>query len=313
MDNRDRGLAPVRDLTGYGRSRPDPKWPGSARLALSIVLAYEEGGESTPCNGDDRGETFLLETFPLVAAPAGERLLLSESQYEYGSRVGIWRLFRLLNERNLTATVLAVGRAVELNPQPVEAMAAAGFEIACHQYRYVSYQQTPEETERKHIRMGIAAIQNATGKRPVGFYHWSGPNSRRLGAEAGFIYDTAEYNDELPYWTQISGKPHLIIPYMLDNNDFRYSHASGFSTSDDFFNYNKATFDQLYEESARTPTMMTLAFHPRLSGHPGRARAAARLLGYIASHAGVWVCTRQQIAEHWLKTHPSPLQKDTDT
>lgn len=297
----------TRDLTGYGANRPDPKWPGGARLAFNIILAYEEGGESTLCNGDCQGEGYLMETLSFAAPPPGQRLLYAESQYEYGSRAGVWRLMRLLTERSLTATVLAVGRAVELNPLPIKAMAQAGFEIASHQYRYISYQTAAEEVEREHLRRTISVIEAATGKRPVGIFHWSGPHSRRLAAEeGGFWYDTADYSDDLPFWVRVGEKPLLVIPYMLDNNDFRYSHLSGFSTGKDFFDYNKATFDQLYQEGEHTPGMMNVTLHPRLSGHPGRARAAAQFLDYVLTHKDVWICTRAQIAEHWRKLYPAP-------
>jgi peptidoglycan/xylan/chitin deacetylase (PgdA/CDA1 family) len=294
-----------RDLVGYGESPPDPKWPGGARLALSIVINYEEGGEQAITNGDARGETHLLETVSLNPGPLGQRLLESESIYEYGSRVGVWRLIRLLTERHLTATVWAVGLAVEKNPLPVQAMARAGFEIASHHYRWIDYQEVPEAQEREHVRKAVAAIQNATGVRPVGFFHWSCPNTRRLVVEeGGFLYDSEAYNDELPYWIKVTGKDHLIIPYVLDCNDWRYATLPGWVTGDDFLNYSKATFDQLYEEGERSPRIMTLALHGRLSGRPARARAVAQFLDYALSHKDVWVCTRQQIAEHWRQLHP---------
>lgn len=296
---------PVRDFRGYGATPPDPNWPNEARLALSLVINYEEGGESATTNGDAHGENQLLEYISLEPPRPGQRLLAAESLYEYGSRVGIWRLVRLLTERKLTATVWAVGCAVEQNPVPVQVMAQAGFEIASHHYRWVSYQQMPETLERLHLSRAIAAIENAVGVRPVGFYHWSGPNTRRLIVEeGGFLYDSEAYNDELPYWVEVSGRSHLVIPYMLDNNDFRYSHLSGWATGDDFFRYNKDTFDQLYEEGAHSAGIMTVALHARLSGRPGRARALARFLDYVLSHDKVWVCTRQQIAEHWRRIHP---------
>lgn len=300
------GDEPTRDFVGYAGSPPDPKWPDGARLALNLCINYEEGAESAVSNGDERGENYLLEYVPLEPPPLGERVLTAESLYEYGSRVGIWRLIRLLTERRLTATVWAVGQAVERNPLPVQAMAEAGFEIASHHYRWISYQQVPMAQEREHLRKAIAAITTAIGRRPVGFCHWSGPNTRQLVVEeGGFLYDSEAYNDELPYWVQVQGKSHLVIPYMLDNNDFRYSHLSGWSTGEDFFDYNKATFDQLYEEGQRTPGMMTLGLHARLSGRPGRARALARFLDYALSHKYVWICTRQQIAEHWHRVHPA--------
>jgi peptidoglycan/xylan/chitin deacetylase (PgdA/CDA1 family) len=297
---------PRRDFIGYGRVRPDPQWPNGARLAVNFVINYEEGSESAIDNGDEVSEEKLLEFIYMTPFPRGERMLGAESMYEYGSRVGIWRLLRLLTERRLTATVWACGLAVEKYPEPVRAMADAGFEIACHHYRWVSYQNAGEEAEREHLRKAIRAIAQAAGKRPVGFLHWSGRNTRRLVVEeGGFLYDSDAYNDELPYWVDVGGKQHLVIPYMLDNNDARYGYLPGWRTGDDFLAYNKATFDQLYEEGASTPGMMTVAFHTRLSGHPGRARAVAQFLDYVVAHEHVWICTREQIAQHWRRVHPA--------
>ena len=306
MNKDDRAQDPVRDFVGYGAAPPDPHWPAGARLALSLVICYEEGGEHAISNGDAHSENHLLEYISLSPPPVGQRLLAAESIYEYGSRVGIWRLIRVLTERKLTATVWAVGKAVERNPLPIQAMAKAGFEIASHHYRWIDYQEMPEAQEREHILKSVVAIKSAVGKRPVGFFHWCGPNSRRLIVEeGGFLYDSEAYNDELPYWVEVTGKPHLVIPYALDNNDYRYAHLTGWwATGEDFFYYNKATFDQLYEEGDKTPRMMTLGLHARLSGRPGRARALARFLDYVLSHKDVWVCTREQIAEHWRRVHP---------
>jgi allantoinase len=299
-----------RDLVGYAGDPPNPRWPASARLAVNIIINYEEGAERALANGDDRAETHLLEDISLLSAQVGQRSLSAESVYEYGSRVGIWRLFRILQERNLRATVWAVGQAVEQNPLPVQAMAQAGFEIACHHYRWISYQQASEELEREHLKKAIAAIERAVGVRPVGFFHWCGPNTRRLLVEdGGFLYDSEAYNDDLPYWVKVGEKSHLVIPYVLDNNDYRYSHLSGWATGRDLFDYAKATFDQLYLEGIESPSLMTLALHARLSGRPGRARAVAEFLDYMVSHRDIWVCTRREVAEHWYRQHsPTPLK-----
>jgi len=295
-----------RDFVGYGNSPPNPRWPKGARLALSLVIAYEEGGERAISNGDDCSETHLCEAVALSPPPVGKRLLGSESIFEYGSRVGIWRLIRILTERCLTATVWAVGQAVERNPLPVQAMAKAGFEIASHHYRWIDYQEIPEAQEREHLRKAIAAIEKAIGIRPVGFFHWCGPNTRRLVVEeGGFLYDSEALNDDLPYWVEVVGKRHLVIPYALDSNDWRYSALPGWATGEDFFNYNRATFDQLYEEGEHAPKMMTVGLHARLSGRPGRAHALAKFLDYVISHKDVWVCTRRQIAEHWRDVGPA--------
>ncbi|MCT2532106.1 allantoinase PuuE [SAR92 clade bacterium H231] len=298
-----------RDFIGYGETPPDPQWPNGARLALTIAINYEEGAESAIPNGDDYSETYLSESMSLTQPPVGYRDLSVESIYEYGSRAGIWRLIRLLTEREMPATVWAVGQAIEKNPLPIIAMAKAGFEIASHHYRWISYYVMSEQEERNHLKRAIAAIKETVGTRPQGIYagRYSLNTRRLIVEEGGFLYDSDAYGDDLPYWTTVSGKPHLIIPSMLDNNDFRYAHFSGWATGDDFFNYNKATFDQLYQEGAQSPKMMTIALHGRLSGRPGRAHAVARFLDYIKSHSDVWVCTRQQMAEHWYKYHSPNL------
>lgn len=296
---------PERDLIGYGEQPPHPQWPNKARLALSLVINYEEGAESAIPNGDDYAENYLLESMALSAPPKGVRSVGAESIYEYGSRVGIWRLLSLLQQRQMTATVWAAGQAVEKNPLPVIAMAKAGFEIASHHYRWINYHGMPRDQEREHLRLAVSSIEAAIGQRPTGIYAGRfSDNTRALVIEeGGFSYDSDCYNDELPYWVEVAGKRHLLIPYTLDNNDFRYAHFSGWATGEDFYAYNKATFDQLYLEGMTAPKMMTVALHARLSGRPGRAEALGRFLDYVRSHTGVWVCTRQQIAEHWYQHH----------
>jgi peptidoglycan/xylan/chitin deacetylase (PgdA/CDA1 family) len=270
-----------------------------------LVINYEEGAERSVLEGDPHGETYLADTGPQAPPTPGQRMLTNESIYEYGSRLGIWRLMRIITERGLTATVFACGRAVEINPEPVVEMHRSGFEIASHHYRWIDYANVPIHEEADHLRRSVAAIEQATGERPVGFYHWSGPNTRRLVVEeGGFLYDSEAYNDELPYWTEHAGKCHLVIPYALDTNDYRYALPSGWTTGDDFLAYAKATFDQLYEEGATTPGLMSLGLHARLSGRPGRARALAAFLDHARGHQDVWICTRRQIAEHWRDTFP---------
>lgn len=263
----------IRDLAGYGKAPPHARWPGDARLAFNVVINFEEGAEHSPLDGDETAESYLCEIVSLRPAPRGRRLYASESNYEYGSRVGIWRLVHLLQERQMTATVWAVGQAVERNPEPIKEMAKSGFEIASHHYRWIDYTDVPENVERDHIKKTIDAIVDVTGDRPVGFFHWSCPNSRRLIVEeGGFLYDSEESNDDLPYWIEVCGRPHLILPYTYDNNDFRYSNLPGWGTGKDFLDYNVATFDQLMEEGRLAPKMLTLPLHARISGRPGRAR-----------------------------------------
>ncbi|KAJ1549524.1 hypothetical protein HK405_014204 [Cladochytrium tenue] len=311
-----------RDLAGYGATTPDPAWPGGAHIAISFVVNYEEGGENTLANGDARSEVFLNET--PGGAPRAERDMNMESQYEYGSRVGVWRLLRLFAERGWHFTCYAVGRAVELHPAPVAAMAAAGHEVASHAYRWVDYSQLDEATERAQVRQAIAAISAATasatgvptaGRAPVGWYTGRvSERSRRvvweeyraMGLE--LLYDSDAYNDDLPYYERApDGSAHLVVPYTLDANDMKYCVPPGFSSPDGFFTYLRDAFDVLYAEGkAGQPKFMNIGLHCRLAGKPGRAAALRRFMEYVAGHEGVWVCTREELARHWLKTHPPP-------
>jgi putative urate catabolism protein len=297
---------PQRDLVGYGGNWPEARWPGGARLAVNFVINYEEGSEYAIPNGDEYSDVYLAEIAATFQPPPGRRLLAFESLYEYGSRVGAWRLLDLFTERKLRATVFAVGQAVELNPAPVQAMAQAGFEIACHHYRWIDYWDMPEAEEREHLGRAVAALERAAGRRPVGFYGGrTSLNTRRLVAgEGGFLYESDAYNDELPYRTDVAGRGLLIVPYMLDNNDFRYASLPGWGSGEEFYQYNRATFDQLYAEGARSPRMMSVGLHCRLSGRPGRAAMLAKFLDYVRGFDDVWVCTREEIARHWIAQHP---------
>jgi len=296
-----------RDLVGYGADPPRVRWPDDARLALSFVLNYEEGGEASILHGDPAAEAYLHEvagTPPL----AGRRNLNVESIYEYGARVGFWRLRRLFVERGLTLTVYAVGMALERNPAAARAMVDAGFEVASHGWRWIDYQDVPEDEERDHIRRAVEVIQRLTGARPVGWYTGRiSPNTRRLVVEeGGFWYDSDSYADDLPYWVEVGGKPHLILPYTLDNNDMKFALANGFNHGEQFFRYLRDAFDSLYEEGARTPRMMSVGLHCRLAGRPGRIAALTRFLDYARSHDHVWITTRAEIARLWRQQHPPP-------
>jgi putative urate catabolism protein len=294
-----------RDLVGYGASPPHADWPDGARLALSFVLNYEEGGEACILDGDPAAEAYLQEV-PGIPPLEGQRNLSVESVYEYGARAGFWRILRLFVERDLTLTVYAVGLALERNPEAARAMVDAGFEVASHGWRWIDYQNVPEAEERAHIKRAIEAIERTTGQRPVGWYTGRvSPNTRRLVAEAGgFLYDSDSYADDLPYWLVVHDRPHLVIPYTLDNNDMKFGLLNGFNHGEEFFQYLRDAFDVLYEEGARQPKMMSVGLHCRLVGRPGRAAALTRFLDYARSHDAVWITTRAEIARHWHANHP---------
>ncbi len=296
-----------RDLVGYGAQVPHAQWPNGARIAVQFVINYEEGAENCILNGDAASEAFLSE---MVGTPAraGVRHMSMEWLYEYGSRAGFWRLRRLFVERDLTATVFAVGLALERNPQVAQAMVDAGFEVASHGWRWIDYQYVDEATEREHIGLAVQAIERVTGARPLGWYTGRcSPNTRRLVAEhGGFLYDADSYADDLPYWELVAGKPQLIVPYTLDTNDMRFVAPQGFNSGEQFFSYLKDAFDVLYAEGAQRPKMLSIGLHCRIAGRPARTAALARFLDYVKQHENVWVCRRVDIARHWRAVHPYP-------
>ena len=293
-----------RDLAGYGPNPPDAQWPGGARLALQLVLNYEEGGENCVLHGDSSSEAFLSEIVG-ADARAGVRHMSMESIYEYGSRVGVWRLKRLFDQYHVPVTVFAVGMAVERYPEPVQALHEAGHEICSHGYRWIDYQYVDESVEREHIQRAIAAIENAVGERPLGWYTGrTSPNTRRLVVEAGgFLYDADDYSDDLPHWNFDFGKPHLVVPYTLDVNDMRFASPQGFNSGEQFYQYLKDSFDVLYAEGKTTPRMMSVGLHCRLAGRPGRFAALERFLRYARNFEDVWFCRRIDIARHWHEQH----------
>jgi putative urate catabolism protein len=293
-----------RDLVGYGRNLIDPRWPNQARIAVQFVINYEEGGENCILHGDQASEAFLSEI--IGAAPfQGLRHMSMESCYEYGSRSGFWRLHRMFTERHIPVTIYGVAMALERNPDAVAAMLEADWEIASHGYRWIDYKYFSEATEREHLETAIAIHTRVTGSRPLGWYTGrNSPHTRKLVVEAGgFLYDADSYADDLPYWDVSYGKPHLVIPYTLDNNDMRFATPQGFNAGDQFFAYLRDAFDVLYAEGETAPKMMSVGLHCRLVGRPGRAAALARFLDYVQSHDRVWLCRRIDIAHHWHQHH----------
>lgn len=290
-----------RDLIGYGRRPPDPRWPGGARIAVQFVLNYEEGGEASVLHGDPASEAFLSET--IGAAPLmGVRNVNMESVYEYGSRAGFWRLWRMFTERGLPVTVFAVAMALARNPEAAAAMGEADWEIACHGLRWLDYQFIAEPIERQHMAEAIRIQTEVTGHRPLGWYTGRcSPNTLALVAEdGGFLYGADSYADDLPYFITAAGRRQLIVPYTLDANDMRFATAQGFNSGDQFFAYLCDTFNQLYAEGERgAPKMMSVGLHCRLVGRPGRAAALARFLDHVQQHERVWVARRIDIARHW--------------
>jgi len=308
-----------RDLIGYGRKPPHAQWPGNARIAVQFVLNYEEGGENCVLHGDAGSEQFLSELFNPASYP--DRHLSMESIYEYGSRVGVWRILREFEKRDLPLTVFGVGMALQRHPEVAAAFGELGHEIACHGWRWIHYQSMDEATEREHMRLGLEAIQKLTGTRPLGWYTGrDSPNTRRLVVDDGaLLYDSDYYGDELPFWTEVTrtdgrSVPHLIVPYTLDTNDMRFALPQGFSHGDPFFEYLRDSFDVLYGEGDESPKMLSIGMHCRLLGRPGRFLALQRFLDHIEKHDRVWVSRRVDIARHWQATHPfQPLANEDIT
>jgi allantoinase len=298
-----------RDLAGYGRNPPQAQWPGKAKIAVQFVLNYEEGGENSVLHGDAGSEQFLSE---MANPPAfADRHLSMEGIYEYGSRVGVWRILREFEKRDLPLTVFGVGMALQRHPEVTAAFVELGHEIACHGWRWINYQQIDEATEREHMKLGLAAIEKLTGTRPLGWYTGrDSPQTRRLVADdARLLYDSDYYGDELPFWMEVQKTdgqtvPRLVVPYTLDTNDMRFSLPQGFAQAEDFFIYLRDSFDALYAEGEDAPKMLSIGMHCRLLGRPGRIVALQRFLDHIAKHDRVWVCRRIDIAQHWRATHP---------
>ena len=294
-----------RDLVGYGNNPPNANWPGGARVALQFVINYEEGAENCILHGDEVSEAFLSE---IIGADARKNIrhMSMESFYEYGSRVGVWRVFNLFQSRGIPVTIFAVAMAMERNPKVVEVALKNEFEICSHGWRWLDYQYIDENIEREHMQIAIDIHTRITGERPLGWYTGrTSPNTRKLVVEeGGFLYDADDYNDDLPFWTTVNGKQHLVVPYSLDTNDMRFSTAQGFNAGDQFLNYLKDSFDTLYEEGSKTPRMMSVGLHCRIIGRPGRFAALKEFVDYALTHSDVWFCRRIDIANHWREHHP---------
>jgi len=294
-------------MLGYGQNPPHPMWPNNSRIALQFVINYEEGGENCILHGDPASETFLSEI--IGATPYTDaRHMSMESIYEYGSRAGFWRLHRLFTSMNIPVTIFGVAMALERNPEAVEAMLKADWEIASHGYRWIDYKNIPEDIEREHMAKAIDIHTRVTGSRPLGWYTGrTGVNTQRLVQEAGgFLYDADSYADDLPYWVKTpAGKPHLVVPYTLDTNDMRFASPQGFNSGEQFFSYLRDAFDVLYAEGEATPKMLSIGLHCRLIGRPGRIASLEKFIDYVNNHADVWLCRRIDIARHWHKHHPT--------
>jgi putative urate catabolism protein len=289
-----------RDMIGYGSKDKKIRWPNNARVAVQIVLNYEEGAENCVLNGDNNSEVFLSEI--ISAQPVKGRHINMESLYEYGSRVGFWRLHKLIQEKKIPITVFGVGMALEKNPEVCKAIIEADYEVASHGWRWIDYQNVPRSVEKKHMSMAIKSFEKMFKQRPLGWYTGRcSPNTLDLVMEdGGFLYSSDSYSDDIPYWERKGKKKQLIIPYTLDNNDMRFATNQGFNSGDQFYTYLKDSFDALYNEDS-PPKIMSVGLHCRLIGKPGRIQSLKRFLDYVSKHKDVWICRRMDIANHWIK------------
>ena len=298
--------APVkRNFIGYGASPPRPDWPENARLAVNFVMNYEEGGEPSFMDGDGRTEFGLTET-AFSPVPVGQRDLAAESMFEYGSRVGFWRIMRLFAQRNLPMTIFACALALERNAEAAAAIRESGHDICCHGRRWVEHFKLSRDEERREIDRAVESLRGTTGAAPEVWYCRYGPSVHTRGLlveKGGFLYDSDAYNDELPYWVLKNGAPHLVVPYSLATNDTKFARGS-IATSGQFFDYLRDAFDVLYGEGAEHPKMMSIGLHMRIVGHPARIGGLARFVDYVRGHSNVWICRRVEIARHWRATFP---------
>ena len=292
-----------RNMIGYGKKLPKVIWPNKAKLALQIVLNYEEGAESNVLHGDKTSEVFLSEI--IDAKPINGRHINMESLYEYGSKRGFWRINQLFKEKKIPATIFGVAMALERNQDICDEIKKSNYEVACHGWKWIDYQKIPRKTEKEHMKLAINSIKKIFGKRPLGWYTGRcSPNTRDLVMEeGGFLYDSDSYSDDLPYWETKGKKKQLIIPYTLDNNDMRFTTKQGFNSGEQFYTYLKDSFDTLYKEGKTAPKIMSIGLHCRLIGRPGRIASLSKFLDYVLKHKDVWICKRIDIASHWIKNH----------
>jgi putative urate catabolism protein len=293
-----------RDMVGYGSKKIEVKWPNNAKIALQIVLNYEEGAENCVLHGDKSSEIFLSEI--IDAQHIKGRHINMESVYEYGSRRGFWRIHELFQEKKIPITIFGVGMALERNQDICDAIKKANYEVASHGWRWIDYQNVPKAKEKKHMKLAIQSIKKIFGQRPLGWYTGRcSPNTRDLVMEeGGFLYDSDSYSDDLPYWEMRRGKKQLIVPYTLDNNDMRFATNQGFNSGDQFYTYLKDSFDSLYTEGNLSPKMMSIGLHCRLIGRPGRIQSIRKFLDYVLKYNDIWICKRIDIAKHWIKNYP---------
>ena len=305
----DNDAAYPRDLIGYANKPPHPRWPGDSKLAVQFVLNYEEGGENSVLHGDRTSEIFLSEI--IGAQPFAARHLSMESLYEYGSRVGFWRLHKLFTQRQIPITVFAVTTALQKNPKAMEAMLRADWEIASHGYRWISYQDISEAQEEAHIEKAITFHKAHVGQEKLGWYtgRTSPATLKLIARRSDILYCADSYADDLPYYDMQNGHPLLMVPYTLDTNDMRFATAQGFHNAEQFYQYLKDAFDVLYAEGEECPKMLSIGLHCRLIGKPARIAGLMKFIDYIQNHKNVWICTRQQIAEHWLSRFPLSRSK----
>lgn len=310
----------ARDLKGYAGNPPKANWPGGAKIAVQFVLNIEEGAENSVIHGDAESERFLSD---ILGTPSfNNRHQSIESAFEYGSRVGVWRVLDVFKDYGLPITTFTCAAAAEKTPHIIERVLEDGHEVASHGLRWITYQYMYRETEREHVRCATEIFERMLGGQPLGWYTGrDSPNTRELVAEqGGYIYDSDSYADELPYWlnvkvedgNKIARKPHLVIPYSLETNDMRFSSSPGFTHAEPFYQYLKDSFDTLYEEGQHTPKMLTIGLHCRIIGRAGRITALKKFLKYITDKPDVWICRRDEIAKHWYKNHPATADNTAD-